>query len=283
MENKGCTLKKSSVLTAGEVAAFRKEVRRHFQRQGRDLSWRRDRTPYRVFVSEIMLQQTQVGRVTEKFPFFLAVFTDFASLAAADTRRLLSVWKGMGYNRRALSLRDAAKMIVKQFGGTLPAAPESLDTLPGVGKATAASIAVFAFNRPVAFIETNVRRVFIHRFFKDRTDVHDDEIMPLVERTIDRKRPAAWYDALMDYGAALAKDVPNPNRRSSHYQRQSPFAGSARQKRGAILGLLVGRTAMDREKIARVLKIGRKQLLALLEGLEREGFIVGDAKKVRIR
>ncbi|HSQ93670.1 MAG TPA: A/G-specific adenine glycosylase, partial [Methanoregula sp.] len=175
------------------VRKFRDLVLTHYRCHGRDLAWRRTTDPYHILVSEIMLQQTQVERVSRKYPEFIAAFPDFPTLAEAPLSDVLGIWQGMGYNRRAIALQKCARRVVEEFGGTLPQDPDILATFPGIGKATAASICAFAFNRPVVFIETNIRTVFIHYFFKDTNPVHDTAILPLVKKTVDRKNPRVWY------------------------------------------------------------------------------------------
>ncbi|HWQ67678.1 MAG TPA: A/G-specific adenine glycosylase [Methanospirillum sp.] len=215
----------------------------------RPMPWREEITPYRVVVSEVMLQQTQVPRVLEKFPAFIARFPSFESLAEAELVDVLAAWQGLGYNRRARYLHQIAMIVTTSCEGQLPKDPVDLERLPGIGKATAGSIAAFAYNLPVVFIETNIRRVFIHHFFAVGKPVSDGEILPLVEITLDRENPREWYYALMDYGTWLAARVENPNRRSSHYSRQSRFEGSDRQIRGRILKVLIRDGAATVEKI----------------------------------
>lgn len=221
------------------VGAFNSMIRDFYTKNRRPMPWRDEITPYRVVVLEVMLQQTQVSRVLKKFPEFIEQFPDFRSLADASLEEILRVWQGLGYNRRAKYLQGIAREVVGRFGGVLPRDPTDLVTLPGIGKATAGSVAAFAFNQPALFIETNIRRVFLHHLFQDRTDVPDSEILPVVARMMDRENPREWYYALMDYGTYLSGHVPNPNRRSLHYSVQSPFSGSDREIRGRILKILL--------------------------------------------
>lgn len=229
----------STLLSPEAVTEFRRIIWQYYDANRREMAWRETTDPYAVFVSEVMLQQTQVVRVHTKYAEFMQAFPDFISLAAASLEDVLRVWQGMGYNRRAKMMRDAARMVVEQFGGRLPETPEELVTLPGIGPATAASIAAFAYNAPVVFIETNIRRVFIHFFFPEEEQVHDDRIRPLVRQTLDWMNPREWYYALMDYGAMLKTVVENPNRRSRSYSVQSAFAGSDREIRGRVLRYLL--------------------------------------------
>ncbi|HWA64417.1 MAG TPA: A/G-specific adenine glycosylase [Candidatus Paceibacterota bacterium] len=229
--------------------------------------------PYRIFVSEIMLQQTQASRVIEKYRRFIKLFPSFQVLAAAPTADVLRAWQGLGYNRRALFLQRAARIVVDRWKGDLPADPALLVALPGVGPNTAGSIAAFAFNKPVVFIETNIRRVFIHFFFKDAASVPDAAIREYISQTLDSRRPRDWYYALMDYGAMLAKTISNPNRRSRHYAKQSRFEGSFRQVRGEILRFL-NQTASSTARIAVGTSREPAVVAKALAILEKEGFIV---------
>ncbi len=229
---------------------FRSIIFHHYFRHRRDFSWRDEISPYRVFISEVMLQQTQTVRVVPKFEEFITHFPDFETLANADFSDILRSWKGLGYNRRAKYLQDAAALIVDRHKGMLPDDPALLKTLPGIGPATAASICTFAFNIPLAFIETNVRTVYIHFFYRDAIDVDDRQIMNLVEQTVDKKRPRDWYYALMDYGAMLKKTIGNLNTRSKHYSKQTRFEGSDRQIRGKILQLLLDSGTLELGYIA---------------------------------
>jgi len=260
-------------LAPTKIRAFRRKVLDHYSRYGRDLPWRKRVTPYRVLVSEIMLQQTQVDRVIEKYKGFLAVFPDFNALAKAPTAKLLRLWSGMGYNRRALSLKKLAQVVVEEHKGRLPSDPEVLVKLPGIGPYTSGAIAAFAFNKPVIFMDTNIRRVYIHEFFQDRKNIHDDELLPLVRQTLPAKDARTWYNALMDYGTMLKKEHGNPNTRSAHYTRQSPFENSNRQVRGAILKALVAGKPLSAARIVQATRMEAERVTKNLAALEKEGFI----------
>jgi len=233
-----------------EIQSFREAIHAWYRDNARDLPWRRTPEPYHVLVSEIMLQQTQVGRVLEKYPAFLEAFPSPAALHGAPLADVMRLWQGMGYNRRALALKKIAGAIVEEHGGEVPRDVEALQKLPGIGRATASAIAAFAFRAPAVFIETNIRRVFIHFFFAGREGVRDEELLPLVSAALDKERPDVWYSALMDYGTMLKGEVPDPNRRSARYRKQAPFEGSNRQLRGAILRLLLAEPAIDADGLA---------------------------------
>jgi A/G-specific adenine glycosylase len=264
------------------ITAFRKIVLDYYRFHGRDLAWRKTTDPYPILVSEIMLQQTQVERVAVKYPAFIAAFPDFPSLAKAPLAEVLAVWQGMGYNRRAISLQKCAWRVIEEFDGVLPQDPEVLVTFPGIGKATAASICAFAFNMPVVFIETNIRRVFIHYFFGNSPAVDDAEILPLAKKALYRKDPGTWYNALMDLGTALKSEVENPNRRSRHYARQTVFEGSDRKIRGWVLRLLLAEEYMTQKAIAQKVKEDTGRITPILTDLEKEGFIVRSGNKYAI-
>lgn len=247
----------------------------YYSEHKRSFPWRDDPSPYKVFISEVMLQQTQAGtRTIEKFNAFIGRFPDFDSLARAPLKDILVLWQGLGYNRRALALKKAAEIIVRDYNGALPRTVEALDALPGIGPATACSISAFAFNLPVTFIETNVRTVFIHHFFSGRDNVGDDELKPLVKRELEGNEPREWYSALMDYGTYLKKTQGNVSRRSKHYIKQSRFEGSDRQLRGALLRLLTEKGKCEFSRLNRVFSGERDRLDRVVESLVKEGMII---------
>jgi A/G-specific adenine glycosylase len=269
-------------LTPEIAEQFRRHIYRFFNDQGRRMPWRETTDPYHILVSEIMLQQTQVERVALKYGPFIAAFPDVASLAQAPLREIMVRWQGLGYNRRALALQRIAQRLVTEFQGRLPTSVETLRTFPGIGAATAGALAAFAFNQPVVFIETNIRRVFLRCFFGRQDGIRDKEILPLVEQTLDRKRPRPWYYALMDYGAMLKHAEPNPNRRSAHYQRQSSFADSNRQIRGLILKTVLRNRSLSVNEL--ILAVGKspERIQPLIETLIKEGFLEKTGTHLRI-
>lgn len=258
------------------IHIFREKVWEYFDHAGRhDLPWRQPEPdgsfdPYKILVSEIMLQQTQAGRVIPKYNEFLRRFPDVSVLAAAQQGDVLRAWNGLGYNRRAKFLHRAATMIHDEFNGTVPRSVEQLARLPGVGRNTAGAIAAYAYNFPVVFIETNIRTVFIHEFFADAETVPDAELIPLVEGALDREHSREWYWALMDYGTHLKQAVGNLSRRSKHYVKQSAFEGSVRQLRGRVLRVLHDAELTSQELADR---IDDERLEAVLESLATEGLI----------
>jgi A/G-specific adenine glycosylase len=262
---------------------FRDRVRGYYNLSGRLFPWRETRDPYHIIVSEFMLQQTQVERVKAKYGPFVHKFPDFETLARTDLRSVLRIWQGLGYNRRAIALKDTAIRVIRDHAGELPNTVDKLIQLPGIGHSTAGSVLAFAFNKPAVFIETNIRRVFIHFFFQDRTDIKDTEIMPLVEATVDHGNPRHWYYALMDYGAMLKMQGINPNRKSAHYTIQAPFEDSDRQVRGAIIRLLLTKDTITAKKLISLLGIQQDRAEKILTSLEKDEFIVRSGSEIHIK
>lgn len=214
-----------------------------YARHGRELPWRAPGSagqfdPYKIMVSELMLQQTQVARVVPKYHEFLELFPTIQKLAGAELGEVLRAWQGLGYNRRAKFLWQAAQAVNNL--GSFPDTAAGLVKLPGIGVNTAGAILAYSYNQPAVFIETNVRTVYIHQFFTDRADVADKEIITLLEQTLDHENPREFYWALMDYGTHLKATVGNVSKASKHYTKQSTFKGSRRQLRGLIIRTLGG-------------------------------------------
>ena len=250
---------------------FQTEVWDYYHAHGRDeLPWRSITDAYHVTVSELMLQQTQVGRVIPKYDQFMELFPAVQDLAAAPLGDVLRAWSGLGYNRRAKFLWQAAQKVMKDYDGIFPEQLDELITLPGVGRNTAGAILAYAYNRPVVFVETNIRTVFIHHFFNDQTDISDKAILELVAETLDKEHSREWYWALMDYGAYLKQMVGNLNRLSKTYAKQSTFQGSRRQIRGHVLRLL----GTGPHTLARLEKeIQDERLIDVLDDLVNEDLV----------
>lgn len=264
----------NNILSEVGVRWFQEEIYRYYAQHKRAFAWRWADDPYKVVVSEIMLQQTQTSRVTEKYAQFIAALPTFAALANASQREVLTLWSGLGYNRRGLALHKIAQRVVQDFAGTLPAGPEILETFSGIGPNTAGSICAFAFNMPVVFIETNIRAVFIHTFFRHRTDkVSDKELLPLIKQTVDHDNAREWYYALMDYGVMLKKQHANPSRKSKSHTRQSTFEGSERQIRGMIIKLLTQFHTLSFEQLVELIQKQPERIARNLEDLCTEGLV----------
>ena len=211
--------------------------------------WRGARDPYRVLVSEVMLQQTQAARVIPMYRAFLRRFPSVEALAAAPRSDVVRAWAGLGYNRRAVALSEAARIVVRDHAGRIPSEPEALRRLPGIGPYTAAAVAAIAFGRPLPAVDTNLRRV-IGRVRLGRDGADAAQIEDAAHRWIDRKDPGSWTQALMDVGREHCRPVPRcegcPLTRSCRLRRsgtpaseprrrQPAFEGSSRQLRGAVV------------------------------------------------
>ena len=250
---------------------FQKIIWDYYRDNKRDFLWRRTRDPYKILVSEIMLQQTQAPRVVVKYNSFLKKFPTTKVLADAPLGDVLVEWQGLGYNRRAIYLKKCAEQIEKDFGGKFPKDLKALCLLPGIGPATAGDMMAFAWNIPIVVIETNIRSVFIHFFFKDKEKISDKEILPLIEKTLEMENPRELYSALFDYGAYL-KQTSNPSRKSAHHIKQTKFEGSYRQKRANVLKIILEKSRTQKE-IQKISTYEPEIIFKILLDLEKDGFI----------
>jgi A/G-specific adenine glycosylase len=249
---------------------FRKIVWAYYRKFGRhDLPWRKTRNPYRILVSEVMLQQTQVERVIPFYKKFIKQFPTAKKLAAEPLSEVLKSWQGLGYNRRAKMLRAAAQELAARKISTV----SEWETLPGVGPYTARAIVAFAYNQNVVFVETNIRTVVIHYFFPNRKKVSDTEIEKILANVLPKGKSRDWYSALMDYGAYLKRSGISHNARGTTYAKQSKFTGSSREARGAILRALA-ESDVSRARLVNVFGTTRRaQVLAALNALCTEGLV----------
>ena len=275
-----------------QLRKFEREIWNYYKGNKRDLPWRRTTNPYYILISEVMLQQTQVSRVILKYEEFIKKFSTIESLAKASKAEVLTLWQGLGYNRRALFLKRASETLFEQNPKNphLPTTREELLKLPGIGQSTAGALLAFAFNTPVPFIETNIRAVFLYFLFKESSSVSDIHIYELLQETLNHKKqkenPREWYYALYDYGTMLkvklGREKTTLHKQSKHYNKQSKFKGSNREIRGAILRLFTKYPKITEEKICALLNAElshrtpadiSKQVTSSLESLEKEGFI----------
>lgn len=245
------------------------------------MPWRDDTRPYYVLVSELMLQQTQVARVIPKFDAFIDTFPDERALAQASLAEVLMLWQGLGYNRRAKFLHEAAKLIVSEYGGAFPSDRSDILRLPGVGKNTCGAIEAYAFNRPSLFIETNVRTVYIHHFFADDFAVEDVAIEARLAATLDHEHPREFYWALMDYGSWLKANGVRNVGQSKHYKKQSALEGSIRQVRGQIVTLLTRQGEATIDAVRRSLRADERFEPAL-NGLIGDGLVVRTGQAIHL-
>ncbi|TFG13701.1 Fe-S cluster assembly protein HesB [Candidatus Thorarchaeota archaeon] len=252
------------------VDEFQQEVLEWWNENSRQLPWREDPTPYHVLVSEVMLQQTQVSRVVPKYLEFLEKFPDFESLANADTRHLLQVWSGLGYNRRALWLRNAAQEILRR--GEFPKEEEELRELKGIGHYTSRSILIFAFNRDLATVDTNIRRVLISSGFATE-EMSRSEVQDVAERLLPKGMSRDWHNALMDYGSlVLTSNATGITPKST----QSRFSGSSREIRGVVIQLMIENDEMTVNQLSSEIEqrnLDSTELMEIVGQLVEEGFL----------
>jgi A/G-specific adenine glycosylase len=278
--------KRSGATTLAEPLLKWFEPRRHAY------PWRGASDPYAVLVSEIMLQQTQAARVVPAYERFLGRFPTVAALARASRADVVRVWEGLGYNRRPVALSEAARAIVRDHRGRVPADPEELKRLPGVGPYTAAAIASFAYGAALAAVDTNVRRVVARaRLGREPGEVRPRTIDDEAERWLDRRHPADWNQALMDLGREICRPEPrceacpiaadcrarSTSRGSRTAQRgAAPYAGSMRQVRGRIVRHLRRRGASIGELAAQT-GFPVERIVDAIGALVRDGLVVADA------
>jgi A/G-specific adenine glycosylase len=189
-----------------DIPAFRRRLIHWFRRNGRDLPWRRTRDPYQVLVSEFMLQQTQVARVELFYGPFLAEYPTIEHLARATPARVRESWEGLGYYRRAANLHRLARAVVAEHAGTVPAEPERLMLLPGVGRYTAGAVASFAYERAVPTVDTNIARVIRRAFHpRRRRNPNDKVIWATAGKLVPSRGASAWAfnQGIMELGAVV--------------------------------------------------------------------------------
>lgn len=269
-------------LSASEIKKFRKVIWDYYHSHERLLPWRETQNPYYIVVSELMLQQTQAERVVPKYTAFIKKFSTWQKLANAQLVEVLQIWQGLGYNRRAKLLHALAQTVMREYRGSLPHDYDSLIKLPGIGPATAHAIRAFAFNLTGNYLETNVRSVYLHYFFKDKKNVSDKEILELIAQTFETKNPREWNWALLDYGVYIKKTFGNPNKASKHYVRQSVFKGSNRELRGKIVRLLL-KKGMTASIITKELSTSRSVIDTVLEQLVGENLLIKSNNLYTIR
>jgi A/G-specific adenine glycosylase len=282
-----------------QLRKFEREIWNYYNGSKRDLPWRRTTNPYHILISEVMLQQTQVERVKIKYAEFIKRFPTLRTVANAPTNEVLKVWQGLGYNRRALFIKRSCEEIISKYKGVFPKDFITLQTLPGIGPSTAGAICAFAYNAPVFFIETNVRAVLLHFFFVNKEKVSDKEVLTILQKVTPchpelvsgspykttRSRdelgmtitPRDWYYALYDYGTFLKKSLGKKktklHQKSKHYNKQSKFEGSFRQKRAQVLKLKLANPDILDTEILNKLSLSPQELEDVFISLDKDGLI----------
>lgn len=194
----------SNIADLPNLADLQRALIAWFEASARDLPWRQTRDPYRILVSEVMLQQTQVDRVLPKYRAFLDLFPSFEALAQAPTAEVIRAWAGLGYNRRAVNLQRTARAVLEQFAGQMPSDVAVLRSLPGIGPYTAGAVACFAFERDVAFLDTNIRRVVLRLFVgTDAPPPSEARLLDLAQMVVPQGCAWVWNQAIMELGALI--------------------------------------------------------------------------------
>lgn len=299
------------------IKAFQKKILNWYKKNKRDLPWRDvpfgtsfqevlkgvdlDERAYRILVSEVMLQQTQVSRVIPKYENWLKLFPTISDLANAPRSEVLRAWSGLGYNRRAIFLQKLAQVVVEKYDGKFPREEKELLKLPGIGEYTARALLCFAFDEQMAVVDTNIRKVIITQFVKNsksqksnpkqisnsnyqnakQTKVTNKQIQDVAEKLLPKGRAYDWNQALMDYATAVLKKerIPIP--------RQSKFKGSRRYYRGQIVKQLLQEGSVTVADLGKLIKKDfsdneRDWLSELLGELELEGFVKVGEKEVKL-
>jgi A/G-specific adenine glycosylase len=270
-------------LSPQNIKAFQDKILTWYGAHQRDLPWRKSRDPYRILVSEIMLQQTQVNRVIPKYEAWLEAFPTVHELANAPVSEVLKNWSGLGYNRRALNLKKTAQVIVEKYGGTFPSDEKELLALPGIGQYTARAVMCFAFNLHVSVVDINVKKVILTQLLKEpgtlsladtseMKKVNDKEIAAIADSLVPQGRAYDWNQALMDYSSLVLKkekiDIP----------KQSKFKGSRRYYRGQIIKKLLDKKEIFLHELGPLIKADYTDndfnwLKELTEEMHKEGFV----------
>ncbi len=263
-------------LSEGQIRSFQVFILDWWAKNKRDLPWRKTRNPYKILVSEMMLQQTQVSRVLPTYVAFLLRFPDVNALAGASTADVLKAWKGMGYNRRALYLQRTAYTVVQEHGGVFPRNEQLLRKLPGLGKYTVRAIMVFAYEENVSVIDTNVRKILEYYFFSG-SKPEQQVLEAVADQLVPPGNSWNWHQALMDYGALeMSKLVP---RIRTGAAAKIPFKETARFYRGRVVDVLRERS-IEQSQLVHDFSAEYGKSLEYIEdiinGLARDGLLFRD-------
>ena len=281
-----------------------------FKKYGRhDLPWRKTNDPYKILVSEVMLQQTQGSRALSKYDEFLKTFPSIKALAAAPLGAVLRAWSGLGYNRRAKYLWECARIVNAKYSGEFPKSFETLQELPGIGRGTAAALMSFAFGGDEPMIDTNIRRIIVRIFFLQRKSSHnigsisrsydttnlDYVLYKFTKQIIPKGRGRDWNWAMMDVGALVCTakhhdDAACPFQKlhgaveDFQYKKpQKKFKGSDRYYRGKIIAALAcAPQGLASSRMRDIVKVSEQKFDAVVDGLHREGLVVRQRGKMQL-
>lgn len=266
-------------LSSKRITAFQTTILTWYELNQRELPWRKTRDPYSILISEVMSQQTQIGRVIPKYEAWLKRFPTVTQLAEASLREVLRFWSGLGYNSRALNLQKTARIIIEEYNGEFPHDLEGLLELPGIGKYTASAIACFAFDVQIPVVDTNIRKVIAHEFFNGQLP-EEKVIEKIAYQILPKNKAYEWNQALMDYSSLVLKDKKIPVPKQSH------FLTSDRYFRGQIIKLLLEIKNISfsglLDYFADKNPIERERLRDILERMTKDGLVVYRNEKVSL-
>ncbi|NHJ49312.1 MAG: A/G-specific adenine glycosylase [Asgard group archaeon] len=255
-------------LSEETVNNFHKKIFNWWEKNKRDLPWRKTTNPYFIMVSEIMLQQTQVSRTIQKYLDFIDRFPTLKSLANANPADVLKIWSGLGYNRRALWLQQAAQQLVEE--SNFPETPEELEKLKGIGPYTARSILIFAMNKNYPTVDTNIRRILIAEGFAEEK-TPEKELYQISEKLLPKGRSRDWHNALMDYGSAVVTAAKTGIKPTT---KQSVNTKTNRYYRGLVVKILTEKQKLTKKQLQSKCKIEPEKISRILNSLQKDGLIV---------
>ena len=258
----------SLVFSPERIQEFQKKVFSFYQKNKRDLPWRKTTDPYKILLSELMLQQTQVNRVILYYENWIARWPTIDALASATRSEVLQAWMGLGYNSRAINLHKTAQKIVTEFDDDVLEAMKQYKEIPGVGRYTSQAVQIFSTNADLVTVDTNIRRIFIKEFNLPEK-ISDKELWKLAERCLPKGRSREWHNALMDYGALHLTSKKTGIKPKT---QQSRFEGSDRQLRARVIRILLqGDESLT--NMSRTLNVASSWLQRILEKLISEEII----------
>jgi A/G-specific adenine glycosylase len=256
-------------ITNQEIIKFQNEVFSFYHSQGRSLPWRKTTDPYKILLSEYMLQQTQVSRVIHYYEKWITKWPTIIFLAGASRKNVLQAWMGLGYNSRGINLHRAAQKIVDDYDGDVVQAMKHYKDIPGVGKYTSRAVQIFATNADIVTVDTNIRRILIYRF-QLAENIPDTELWTLAEQCLPHGSSRDWHNALMDYGALFltSKKTGIPPK-----TKQLRFQGSDRQIRAKILRQLINQPLSSTD-ISKKYDVDPKRLELIIDKMVKQTLIV---------
>lgn len=261
------------------MTPLQQKIMSFYANNKRDLPWRKTTNRYHILVSEVMLQQTQVDRVIPKYKLWVERFPTIQDLATATLTDVLQLWSGLGYNSRGKRLHDTAKKIIEKFKGTVPDTVSELLTLPGIGPYTARSILIFADNKDIATVDTNIRRILIHELDLDEK-TSDKELFRIAKDLVPKGRSCDWHNALMDYGATILTARKSGIKPKT---KQTRFEGSKRQYRAKIVNYLTKHSSLTATQAKELWADSPYDLSAIMNELAAEGLLEQDKKSYWIK